>query len=239
MSNSDQNEPPQETAGDIAHAAGRALTGAIPFAGAAAIEVFNKVVTPPIEKRLHEWRVEVGERLTRLEEQGLADCDELPNNDEFVTTAMQATQVALRNHDAEKLDALRNAVINTAMGNAPEDFYQRTFLHYIDILTPLHVKFIQLYRDPKQWFVDTEIKPPSFSITSSKMQLIRTAFPDIAKQEGLIRLVVNDLNNRGLIMTADLNTMMTGDAAWNKLSTNLGDSFLDYIADPIPDPDDG
>jgi hypothetical protein len=239
MNNPEQNEPPQGSAGDIAHAAGRALAGAIPFAGAGAIEVFNKVVTPPIEKRLHKWRVDIGERLTRLEEQGLADCNELPDSDEFVTMTMQATQIALRNHDREKLDALRNAVINTAMGNAPDDFYQRTFLHYIDILTPLHVKFIRLFRDPRQWFVDADIDAPQFAITSSKMQLIRAAFPDIARQEGLIRLVANDLKNRGLAMTADLNTMMTGDAAWNKLSSGLGDSFLDYITDPIPDANDG
>ena len=232
MSKQESGKPPQESTGDIAHAAGRALAGAIPFIGTGAVEVFNKVVTPPIEKRLNEWRVEIGERLTRLEEKGKVDTNELSGNEEFVTITMQATQVALRNHDTEKLEALKNAVINTALNNAPDDFYQRTFLHYIDILTPLHVKFIRLFRDPKHWFVAANVDPPKFVATSSKKRLIDAAFPGMATQYSLADLVVNDLKNRRLIMTADLNMTMSGDAAWKKLSTDLGDLFLDYIAAP-------
>ena len=38
--------------------------------------------------------------------------DTLQDNDAFITTVMRATQSAIRNHQKEKLEALRNATLH-------------------------------------------------------------------------------------------------------------------------------
>ena len=49
-----------------------------------------------------------------------------------MSVVLQATQAALRTHQAEKLEALRNAVLNVAAGKGPSDDMQMVFLSFID-----------------------------------------------------------------------------------------------------------
>ena len=53
--NSKKYQPPTKTIGDAAHTIARASVGTIPIAGAAASELLNTILTPPIEKRRCEW----------------------------------------------------------------------------------------------------------------------------------------------------------------------------------------
>lgn len=46
---------PERSAGDVAHSAVRAGLSLIPFAGGAAVELFNLIIAPPLEKRRDEW----------------------------------------------------------------------------------------------------------------------------------------------------------------------------------------
>ena len=46
-----------------------------------------------------------------------------------------ATQIAIRNHQRKKLEALRNAVLNSALVNASEEDIQLMFLNFIEYLT--------------------------------------------------------------------------------------------------------
>jgi hypothetical protein len=64
---------------------------------------------------------------------------------------MQANQSAFRNHKKEKIDALRNAVLNSCLPGAPEDDIQMIFLNYIDELTPWHLRIMNLFDDPSRW----------------------------------------------------------------------------------------
>ncbi len=63
----DKYLPPDQDKGDAAYAAGRALLSAIPVAGGAAVEIFQYIITPPIEKRRNEWMKIIGEALKDLE----------------------------------------------------------------------------------------------------------------------------------------------------------------------------
>jgi hypothetical protein len=54
---------------------------------------------------------------------------------------MHASQAALRNSQKEKLTALRNAVLNAALPNPPEESIQQMFVNFIDSLTVWHRKF--------------------------------------------------------------------------------------------------
>ncbi|MDH4155239.1 MAG: hypothetical protein OEV01_15775, partial [Nitrospira sp.] len=43
--------------------------------------------------------------------------EKLAANETFVTVAMHASQMAIRNHQKEKLQAFRNAVLNSGLPN--------------------------------------------------------------------------------------------------------------------------
>ena len=93
MADEETLDPPKETLGDHAHSLVRAGLGAIPFAGSAAVELFNKVVMPPLERRRDRWREMVGEGLQKLETAGAIDPEELEQDDAFITVIMRLNGV--------------------------------------------------------------------------------------------------------------------------------------------------
>ena len=99
-------EVPSAKAGDIAHAVTRSGLGAIPFAGTAAIELLNMVVTPSLEKRRNDWMKEVGEGLRNLEEKMGVVLEELHQNDAFIDAALEASTLAIKIVKKKKLKLL-------------------------------------------------------------------------------------------------------------------------------------
>jgi len=55
---------------------------------------------------------------------------------------MQATTIAMRSHQTEKLTALHNAIVNSAIPSSSKKDLQLVFVRFIDELTPLHVKLL-------------------------------------------------------------------------------------------------
>jgi hypothetical protein len=69
----------------------------------------------------------VAETIRKLEQEKGVKLEDLQHNESFITTVMQATQMAVRNHEQEKLGALRNAIVNSALPHAPDDSLQQMF----------------------------------------------------------------------------------------------------------------
>ena len=229
------DDPPKASKGDHAHALVRSGLGAIPFGGTAAVELFNKVVTPPLERRRDEWRESVGERLNSLESARVVDLDELQENDGFVTVVMHASQAALRNHEEEKLDALRNAVLNAALPEPIDHSIQQMFVRYVDELTVWHIRLLRLFQDPAAWFQSNDVTPPTFALSSSLDRLIAAAYPDLGRRGDLWELIASELHTKGLFSGGNLRTMMSADGAFQKRTTDLGDELLRYITEPFAD----
>jgi hypothetical protein len=72
--------------------------------------------------------------------------ESLAANPTFVTTVLQATQIALRTHQEEKLEALRNAVANSG-GNQLQDDTRAVFLNLVDTFTPTHLRILKYFKD--------------------------------------------------------------------------------------------
>lgn len=111
---------PKPSKGDIGHALAKAGLSAVPVIGGSTAELFQLLVQPPLERRRAAWMERVAEGLKELEENGLK-LDDLKENEEFTSAVMQASQIAIRIHQQRKLEALRNAVLNVATGQAPDD----------------------------------------------------------------------------------------------------------------------
>lgn len=138
--NSNTNKELKPEIADVAHTAAKALITAIPVIGGAAAEFFSAIVVPPLSRRRDKWIEDIVEGLQTLEKQvdGFK-IEELSHNEMFITTVMNASQTAIRNHQEEKLEALRNAVLNAALPNPPDDDLQLMFLNFVDTFTPWHL----------------------------------------------------------------------------------------------------
>lgn len=81
----------------------------IPIVGGAAAELFELVIAPSLEKRRDEWLRKLGEAVDELRErlEGF-DPRQLEGNEQFVSAVLAASTVAVKSHDEEKLDLLRN-----------------------------------------------------------------------------------------------------------------------------------
>ena len=226
-------DAPKATARDHLHTLVRAGVASLPIVGNAAAELFNTIVSPPLEKRRDAWRQFVGECLQQLEAREQVSLEELQSNEAFITATARASQAAMRAHHQEKLEALRNAVANSARLYAPSDTLQQLFIQWVDDLTVDHLRFLLLFRDPEGWFRKNNKQPPQFAISSSLSLLLQSAYPDLGRDRPLYELIASDLEARKLFGAVSMHTMLSSSGTWVKRTTELGDQFVDFISDPI------
>ncbi len=145
---------PKAGVGDYVHTGVRAGLSMIPVYGGVIKEFFNIIIAPPLQKHLIEWVESSETQLHNLEDEIESFTIENLNKDSiFATKFSYALQIAIRNHRKEKLDALRNALLNTALSSKSDtqDSLQHMFLNYIDVLTPWHLKILMFLNDPPDW----------------------------------------------------------------------------------------
>ena len=179
--------PIDEPNGDRIHRIIRTILGASPFLSGTAVEMFNALVIPPIEKRKAAWVQEVGKSLNDLLEKNVVTFEELENNEQLFDVLINASQAALKTHRKEKLKALRNAVLNTAINPCSNEDELEHFLLLIDYLSPIHLKimnfFSGIYAGPK-----------------SGKELLPKHFGDWKERKDFYTQTWNDLIARGLII---------------------------------------
>jgi hypothetical protein len=216
-------EPPHESMADHIHLGARMALSAIPGFGGPALELFNRLIAPPIQRRRDAWLTDLAGRFKELEEKERLCLQDLVKSEEFISTLMQASMAAVRNHQREKLEALRNAVLNTALGETPEDSKRELFLTFVDSFTVWHLRILQEFLRH-----DHEVKTSVNDITELAQNLI----PEIRGQPALADVVVDDLCRKGLLF-------------WNRQLgatyirpgttqvTKLGLDFLRFVSQPL------
>lgn len=214
-------DPSIEPESEKAHRIVRSILSTTPVFGGALVEAFSSIIEPPILKRKTEWMVQVTESLNQIiESRTNISIKDLSQNEEFVTTLIHASSIALKNHDKEKLNALKNAVLNTAIDNTVEEHFQILFINLIDSLSSLHFNFLNLLQAPNEWGNRSDIIFNKQAFDSYE-QLIEQAFPNIENE--VRSYVLKDLQSKSLV---DIPMM---DSKVEKLTTNLGDRFINYI----------
>lgn len=232
MNNEEKFKPPKPSAGDAVHAVARAGLGAIPVAGAAATELLNAIVAPPLEKRRNKWMEEIGEALRVLEEKMGIVMEALQQNEEFIDVALEATRIAIKTSNQEKREALKSAILNSALPNPPEESLQKMFLSFIDTLTVWHLKLLKLFNDPPTYIEKHKVNFAGYSM-GAMSHLVENAFPELRGRRDLYDLIWKDLYSRALVTTEGLHTTMTGSGIIAKRTTEIGKLFLEYIKNPI------
>lgn len=208
---------------EVVHAMLKVGLGAIPYAGSAASEVFDLLFQSPVSKRRDQWIVEIAEGLNIIENKIQEfSIKKLAENEEFISLLLQASHIAMRTHQEEKLLALKNAVLNTAEGVEIGDVEQSMFINLIDRLTPLHIKLLVFFKEPTEYLQD--LQNQSFTSIS---QFLHMAFPN--EEMDLIEVVMKDLAGMNLLPDIGLRTMMTSSGVTASRTTSFGIKFLGFI----------
>jgi hypothetical protein len=90
--------------------------------------------------------------------------EDLAGNDLFIDAVVTATRTVEHTHQAEKIDALRNAVLNSVAPDAPDADTQAIILNLVDQFTPSHLRLVTLWDDPPAWFASHGIPQPEAGV---------------------------------------------------------------------------
>jgi hypothetical protein len=153
-----------------------------------------------------------------------ATMEALQQNESFISATLQATSIALRTKQEEKLDALRNAVLNVAAGDSPDEDIQSMFLQWVDNLTSWHLRILKFFQDPKKHTMAGQYSMGGPAI------VLESAFPHLRGQREFYDQVVRDLHARGLMAIDSLHTTMAASGVYAKRTTALADDFLAFIS---------
>lgn len=215
---------------DYAHAGVKAGLSFIPVIGGSISEFFSMVIAPPLEKRRDEWMAILYQELVRLETviEGFR-IDTLKDNEQFISVLLYATNVAMRTHQKDKIEALRNAVLNSALNISIENNIQQIFLNLIDRYTPLHLLLLKFFKDPRGYGEKRHITYPSWSMGGPASVLEHT-FPDLKNKRELYEQITRDLSNDGLLNSKDfLHVTMTANGMFDSRTSKMGINLLNYI----------
>ncbi len=184
---------------DYAHTGVKAGLSTAPIVGGPLAEFFSVVIAPPLEKRRDAWLIEIYRRLKILEGsvEGF-DIEKLATNEIFISTFFQATNVAMRTHQKEKLDALSNAVTNTALAPTIDENYQLIFLNLIDRYTPWHLILLQFLADPQGYGKTHGIQYPQW-YSGGLGSVIEFAFSNLKDKQSLYDQIVKDMISDDLL----------------------------------------
>ena len=170
-------------------------------------------------------------RLARLEEGDLIDLNALQENDEFLDTVLQASQVALRSHQEEKREALRGAILNTAIGDSPGEALRLMFIGFVDYFTELHLRILVLFDNPPAFYEREDRQAPDLYM-GGLAHILEDALPELSGSRAIYDQIWTDLYQRGLVNTDGLHTTMTGHGLLASRTTDLGKRFLSFIREP-------
>lgn len=182
-------KPPEKTPWDYMIERGKAATGFVPLNGPL-VQMFMNLITPPLEKRQGEWMRSVFDRLSEYGEK----ISELSSNQRFITNFLNGTQIALRNHQEEKLLALRNAVINSINEPTYDESIQAVFFSLIERFTVWHIKVLELFGNPQ--IIGGEHRPIGRAGT---LGCITAIYPFFKNKQEFLELILSELRQAHLI----------------------------------------
>jgi len=212
--------PPIESAYDKIDRIVRSGFLIIPGVGSTAGEIFNSIITPPIELRKQEWMKEVSNALNALYEKKLIDLAELQSNEEFITILIQASSVALKSHQKEKIEALINAIKHSISPEPPPFSLQTVFISIIDKMSEWHFRFLFFFESLNGAACMDMSEEDGFE------NWLESWFGDLEGYRDIYKFILQDLQSMGLIPEQPYKH---GDSLAFGNVTDIGRQFVNYI----------
>lgn len=212
------------------------ILGFVPGVGGALAEIaghFNN----NLARRQEFWMVQVSEAINALQKRSGLTVDQLMNNEAFTSFLLQATPIALRNHQKEKISTLKNALASVGNPEFSDEDLAFQFLRYIDELTVSHMTILRIISSKADAFKEVKSMEQAFE------QLTQDNQADISPL--LARTYLRDLDARGLVNAIDLEDLTDFESKAVYIAaeqtdrhplqlTELGEKFLSFIAVESP-----
>jgi len=227
------------TRGDTIPDSARSVMRVISLGGAGGdpgvADVIDGALASLIRKRRVKWHRRFAEAVAEIGARtGEPELAALCRNEHFLTVALEAAQIAWRNHHDDKLSALKCAVIHSALPGAPEEQLQLMFLRYVDELTPAHVTVLAMLDGPGRWMDRQGVGRPHWR-WGTVSSLIQYCVPPLRGQPEAIEQIVRELQTRGLAGPGQFLRSATSDQRLlDSRTTEFGKAFLSYIGEPWP-----
>ena len=210
------------------------LVNMVPVFGGTIAVALTVALNHTLNKRREQWFTELAEAVDELQQRfdGF-DPEALAENEAFVDAVVTATRIVDRTSQREKIEVLRNAVLNSALPTSPDEDVQQLYFRLIDDLTPTHMRLLTLLDDPPGWFdARPRLQRPNFGMSSNRTALINAAMPDLGGMgPQMIERFYAALTDGGLVNGA-LSGMMTAQGAWQSVTTEFATRFLAFVRDP-------
>ncbi|WP_430251267.1 hypothetical protein [Neorhizobium sp. DAR64860/K0K1] len=235
MTNEQLPSFPEEDARGVAYHVAQTAIGAadiaIPGAGYALQQIVGHYVGEPLAKRREEWFRLVGEAILDLQEnvEGF-DPSSLSDNEEFISCVYEATHLAMKTHREFKRRALKNAIVNTALGMTLDESLRGRFMANVDIFSAAHVRMLSVLHDPRSF--ETCVTVSQGLAMGSQSDVIRGEISKSEMPDNVFKLVVSDLEREGFINGSVTGMMTGGESMLSKRTTEIGDLFLRFVTQP-------
>lgn len=233
--------PPKRSRKDDGYLAGQAGTSVVgllataavgmPFLGGLFGAAYSKILVPPLTKRTQEWMKIIYEGLLDLEMdiEGFT-LESLSKKPLFTTTFLHCYTIALRTHHEEKLEALRNVVINAAKPTNVEDDVLLVFTNFIDTFTRWHIKILEYLENVDQV---SDFKTTGRAFSSHALDSILDNFSELKEDGTFTAQVIKDLQDHGLIKSDSDPDLIVSERSEESTSisntTTFGKRFLKII----------
>jgi hypothetical protein len=225
-----QSDFPAQAPGRFGYSVAKVTLAGIPLVGDALQEILERAIGEPLKKRQEDWFREIGKGLQELQDrlEGF-DPRSLGDDPAFVGIVYEATEQAMRAQDEERLEALRNVVLNTAAGIAIDDVLRGRFMSYVGRFSTAHVHVLKAMDNPSA--SPTMVARAKGIMMGSFWTVLLAGLPEFREREDLLEVIVAELEAERLIEKS-AKVMMSGGSIMAQKSTALGRAFLQFISSP-------
>ena len=207
-----------------------------PIPGASLIA--DLVLASPFQDRLIDWLRDFAEKFERLcERVESIDSKTLVKDEAFRTTFFNAMRLVTYTHRKEKHEMLRNAVLNSALPDAPVDDERTVFLNLVEEFSVLHMLVLKTFRHPGIANLS------GFSIDDGNwrnnagvfelFEFIQKEFPEIDLGFDFYVHVLSEFHTRELISNTHSKRGEFSRMSHHPELTTFGHRFLKFIESPL------
>lgn len=225
-------KPPKKSMGrEIVDATVQGAAGMVPIVGDPLAVAFAVAMGWTYNKRMAQWLEELAAAVNELqEEEDQLSFADLADDPVFADAVINASRAAQATYAREKLDALRNGVLNSTSPGAPDVDMQSRFFRLVEQFTAAHLTMLRFLADPVAWFDERKLDKPNI-MAGGRGHILELGVPQFRDQRAWYDLLAGDLQSAGLA-NPNLHTVMTGSGVWASGLTALGVGFLAFVSDP-------
>jgi hypothetical protein len=231
MSSDTPPDPPGNA--DVALILTKAGLNLLPYVGGPAAELLD-LLRLPAAKRQYAYLTEIAIRLRQLEREERLSVEGVVKSDVFLSTVLRCIDAARRTAEREKLDALRNGVLNVALSESVDEALTQMFVDWIDRFTAWHLRVLAAADDPQAW-TQSHAVTCQVGTQSTVADFLRVALPDlVASRPDFFRLIWGELHQAHLVELSldDLQRRYSDSGSWPSSTTAVGKAFLRFTENP-------